>query len=181
MASSKSLEAGGACSIARTLGIVGERWSLLIVREALKGRTRFSEFQAALHVSTDILTARLEGLVDAGILEPREYKEPGSRPRSGYHLTAAGHDLVPVLAALMSWGDTHLAANTGPPALMRRRGTSEAVHVALVDEQGRAVARDEVEVVPGPGAGLPPRARRAGARTRKRRGTTRLQAGDPAA
>jgi DNA-binding HxlR family transcriptional regulator len=180
MASSKSLEAGGACSIARTLGIAGERWSLLIVREALNGRTRFGEFQDVLRVSTDVLTARLDGLVDAGILERREYKEPGSRPRDGYHLTAAGRDLVPVLAALMSWGDTYLAGDAGPPALMRRRGTGEPVHVALVDERGRTVARDDVEVVPGPGAGLPPRARRPGGSTARPRGRTR-RAADTAA
>lgn len=152
MPRSTTLEAGGACSIARTLGIVGERWSLLVVREAMKGRTRFSEIQDALQISTDILANRLEGLVDAGILERRPYREPGRRSRHSYHLTATGLGLLPVLAALMQWGDAHLAGEPGPPALMRHRETRGPVRVTFVDDNGQLVEPSDVEVVPGPGA-----------------------------
>ena len=153
MPRSTTLEAGGACSIARTLGIVGERWSLLVVREAMKGRTRFGEIQDALRISTDILANRLEGLVEAGILERRPYREPGSRTRFSYHMTATGLELVPVLGALMQWGDAHLAGEPGPPALMRHRATRAPVRVAFVDEEGQLVELSEIEVIPGPGAG----------------------------
>jgi DNA-binding HxlR family transcriptional regulator len=153
MPRSTTLEAGGACSIARTLGIVGERWSLLIVREAMKGRTRFGELQDALQVSTDVLANRLEGLVEAGILERRPYREPGSRTRFSYHLTATGLELVPVLGALMQWGDAHLAGKPGPPALMRHRATKAPVRVAFVNDKGQLVEPSDVEVIPGPGAG----------------------------
>ncbi len=152
MASSTSLERGAACSIARTLGIVGERWSLLVVREAMKGRTRFNEFQDALRVSPDILSHRLDGLVAAGILERRPYREPGRRSRHSYHLTTTGLELLPVLAALMQWGDAHLAGEPGPPALMRRRETGAPVRVAFVDDDGRLVEPGDIEVIPGPGA-----------------------------
>ena len=153
MRRSTTLEAGGACSIARTLGIVGERWSLLVVREAMKGRTRFGEIQDALRISTDILATRLEGLIEAGILERRPYREPGSRTRFSYHLTPTGLELVPVLAALMQWGDAHLAGKSGPPALMRHRATGAPVRVAFVDDKGHRVEVGDVEVIPGPGAG----------------------------
>jgi DNA-binding HxlR family transcriptional regulator len=152
MARSTSLEAGGACSIARTLGIVGERWSLLVVREALNGRTRFGEIQNALQISTDVLANRLEGLVEAGILERHPYREPGSRTRFSYHLTATGLELVPVLGALMQWGDAHLAGEPGPPALMRHRATGGPVRVAFVDDNGQLVDPSDIEVIPGPGA-----------------------------
>jgi DNA-binding HxlR family transcriptional regulator len=152
MTRSTSLEAGGACSIARTLGVVGERWALLVVREAMKGRTRFNEFQEALHVSTDILTNRLEGLVEAGILERRPYREPGRRIRHSYHLTAIGLELLPVLGALMQWGNAHLAGEPGPPSLMRLRGSGAPLHVAFVDDDGRLVEPGDVEVIRGPGA-----------------------------
>jgi DNA-binding HxlR family transcriptional regulator len=155
MGRSTTLEAGGACSIARTLGVVGERWSLLVVREAVKGRTRFSEFQDALKVSTDILADRLESLVEVGVLERREYREPGSRSRHGYHLTPMGVELLPVLGALLQWGNDHLAGEAGAPSLMRRRGTDVPVRVALVDDDGQTLEPHEVEVIRGPGAGVP--------------------------
>ncbi|MGA5200667.1 winged helix-turn-helix transcriptional regulator [Streptomyces variegatus] len=147
-----SLEAGGPCSIARSLTVLGERWTLLVIREALLGRTRFNEFQAALRVSTDILGKRLDGLVEAGVLERRPYREAGHRERYAYHLTPAGRDLVPIIAAFMNWGDTHLAGPSGPPAQMRRRSNGAAIEVALLDAEGQRVPFDDVECVPGAGA-----------------------------
>jgi DNA-binding HxlR family transcriptional regulator len=152
MAQRTSLEAGGACSIARSLTVLGQRWTLLVVREALRGRTRFSEFQEALTISTDVLAQRLESLVDAGVLEKRPYRDDGARERQAYHLTQAGLELAPVLAALMTWGDRHLADEAGPPALLRHRRTDQPVRVAFVDTDGRPVALDDVVTVPGPGA-----------------------------
>ncbi|QMU77229.1 helix-turn-helix transcriptional regulator [Streptacidiphilus sp. PB12-B1b] len=152
MAKRNALEAGGACSIARSLGVLGQRWTLLVVREALNGRTRFSEFQGHLGVSTDVLTQRLEDLVKVGVLERRAYRDSGSRERMSYHLTQAGRELAPVLAALMTWGDKHLADSAGPPALLRHKLTNQPVQVAFVDDDGRPVALEDVVTVPGPGA-----------------------------
>lgn len=132
--------------------MVGERWALLIVREALRGSTRFSEFQDGLQVSTDILASRLETLVTAGILERRPYQEAGRRSRHSYHLTPVGGDLVPALMALMQFGDAHLAGEDGPPLLLRHRETGSAVRVAFVDADGQQIDQDDVESVPGPGA-----------------------------
>ena len=87
------------CAIARSLGVLGERWTFLIVREALWGATRFGEFRDALGVAPDVLTARLARLVDAGVMEKVPYQEPGSRQRWAYELTPAGRDLQVVLGA----------------------------------------------------------------------------------
>ncbi|MEU6083362.1 helix-turn-helix domain-containing protein [Streptomyces sp. NPDC047108] len=152
MAERNSLEAGGACSIARSLTVLGRRWTLLVVREALRGSTKFGEFQDALGISTDVLAQRLESLVDAGVLEKRPYRDKGARERQAYHVTEAGLELVPVLAALMSWGDKHLAGDEGPPAFMRHRQTNQPVRVAIIDADDRPVAPEDVVTVAGPGS-----------------------------
>src|ERR1700709_2556753 len=95
----KSLVEEPRCQVVRTLDIVGEKWSLLIVRNALRGQTRFAQFRDQLGIPTDILTARLTSLVSGGILEKRAYREEGSRERSSYHLTEAGKALNLVIAA----------------------------------------------------------------------------------
>jgi DNA-binding HxlR family transcriptional regulator len=97
-----------ACPIARTMSVLGQRWAILIVREAMLGRSRFSEFREQLAVASDVLSARLSQLVAAGILEVVDYREPGDRTRSRYVLTDVGQDLVPVLAAVGQWGHRHL-------------------------------------------------------------------------
>ena len=96
------------CSVARTLEVVGEWWTLLIVRDALRGVTRFEDFQRRLGIARNILAARLDGLVEAGILERREYQQAPRREE--YVLTSKGEDLRPVLAALRAWGDRHTPA-----------------------------------------------------------------------
>ncbi|HEU4658182.1 MAG TPA: helix-turn-helix domain-containing protein [Capillimicrobium sp.] len=98
-----------ACAIADTLGIVGERWALLVVRELFWGVHRFSDIQRNTGAPRDVLSARLRSLVEAGIAEQRPYSE--RPPRSGYHLTRAGRDLAPVLMALYEWGDRHLPSD----------------------------------------------------------------------
>ena len=100
------------CSAARTLEIVGERWTLLIVRDALLGVRRFEDFRRSLGVARNVLTDRLNRLVDEGILERRAYSE--KPPRDEYRLTDKGRDLWPVVHALVTWGDRY-AAPDGPP------------------------------------------------------------------
>ena len=108
---------GQICSIARSLELVGERWTLLVVREIFHGRRKFSEMQRSLGVARNVLTARLQRMVDEGIVERRPYSE---RPeRYEYFLTEKGLDLWPVMIALMHWGDQLRAAARGP-ALDRR-------------------------------------------------------------
>ncbi|MGW4519308.1 winged helix-turn-helix transcriptional regulator [Streptomyces sp. NPDC004393] len=88
------------CSIQRSLHVLGERWSLLIIREIFSGRHRFTEIQAALGVASNLLATRLKKLVDAGVLRKQTYQESGSRNRISYHLMPAGEELLVVLAAL---------------------------------------------------------------------------------
>jgi len=110
---------GQQCSIARTLELVGERWTLLILRDAFLGVRRFDDFQRSLGIARNVLTERLARLVEEGILERRPYQE---RPeRFEYRLTAKGRELWPVLFSLATWGDRHVAPD-GPPRLFRHRG-----------------------------------------------------------
>ncbi len=107
---------GQLCSIARTLELIGERWSILVIREVFSGRRRFSEIQRTLGVARNVLTARLQRLVDERILERRRYSE---RPaRYEYFLTEKGLDLWPTMIALMQWGDKHLPLPEGPPLVV---------------------------------------------------------------
>ncbi|WBB65539.1 helix-turn-helix domain-containing protein [Micromonospora sp. WMMD812] len=136
-----------ACSIARSLEILGERWTFLILREALGGTTRFTDFGTRLGVSTDILTDRLATLVRAGILEKRPYQEIGERPRSSYHPTPAGAELLVVLGALQQWGDRNCPPAGGPASQRRSRATGQRLSVAYVDESGQAVPLEDVTFV----------------------------------
>jgi DNA-binding HxlR family transcriptional regulator len=104
-----------ACSIARTLDIIGEKWALLAIREVFLGNRRFDEMIRATGAPRDTLTARLRTLVGAGILERRQYSEHPARFE--YRLTEAGQDLNPVLLSLMHWGDRYLADQDGPPVV----------------------------------------------------------------
>ena len=140
------------CSIARSLEVLGQRWSLLIVREALFGRTRFSEFRERLGVAPDVLTDRLARLVDAGILDRRSYREDGARERHEYVLTDTGQSLRPVLAALAEWGDEHRPTGYGPAVRYVETATGKPVHLAFLTSDGRPVADDEVSTIRGPGA-----------------------------
>ena len=107
------------CSIARSLEIVGERWTLLILRDAFLGSRRFEEFQASLGIARNVLTDRLGRLVEEGVLERRPYQE---RPeRFEYHLTGKGLELWPVLAHLLQWGDRHYPGPHGPPRVLEHR------------------------------------------------------------
>ena len=110
---------GQTCSVARTLEIVGERWTLLILRDAFLGVRRFDDFQRNLGIARNVLNTRLQRLVDAGLLERRRYQD---RPaRYEYRLTDKGLDLWPALVALMQWGDRHAATEDGPPLRLEHR------------------------------------------------------------
>jgi DNA-binding HxlR family transcriptional regulator len=107
------------CSIARTLEIVGEKWALLAVREVFLGNRRFDEMIRRIGAPRDTMAARLRALVEAGILERRQYSEHPARFE--YFLTPAGRDLYPVILTLMHWGDAYLAGEGGPPMVLEHR------------------------------------------------------------
>jgi DNA-binding HxlR family transcriptional regulator len=127
------------CAIERSLDVLGDRWSLLILRDAHAGITRFAEFQAQLGVATNILAARLDKLVAAGVLEKQEYKHPGERARPQYRLTAAGFDLCVVLGALQQWGDIYLPLAGGPVTARSERNTGKPVSVSFIDDTGSPI------------------------------------------
>lgn len=138
------------CSIARTLEVLGERWTLLIVRDVLLGLRRFDDFQRSLGVARNVLTDRLGRLVEAGVLERVPYQQ--HPPRYEYQLTAMGRELAVPVIGLMHWGDRHLAGAAGPPRLTRHHDCGGALHAELVcDRCGRPVAAQDVDVLPGPG------------------------------
>lgn len=135
------------CAIARTLGVVGERWSLLILREAFSGITRFADFRRALGIAPDVLTDRLTTLVDHGVMVRVPYQEPGSRSRFEYELTPAGRELLVVLGALQQWGDAHLPWPDGPTVVRRTRTDDRPLHVGFVDDDGVQVGDEDVSFV----------------------------------
>lgn len=139
------------CSVARTLEIVGEWWTMLIVREAFNGVRRFDGFQEKLGIARNVLSDRLKKLVEAGVLERRQYSD---RPaRYEYRLTEKGLDLYPTLVSLLQWGDRWTAGEAGPPLVLRHRPCGHDMHAALTCEAcGERVVAREVEARPGPGA-----------------------------
>jgi len=144
------------CSIARTLQVVGEKWTLLIIRESFYGATRFEQFHSVLNCPRNLLSERLTKLVEEGILERSEYREPGSRARHEYRMTDKGRELTPILLALREWGDRHEAGPEGPPVIARHAGCGKQLRVTVRCASGHEVAGpDEIELVDGPGA-LPP-------------------------
>ncbi|MDP9842106.1 winged helix-turn-helix transcriptional regulator [Streptosporangium lutulentum] len=135
------------CSIARSLQVLGERWTLLIIRDAVAGHTRFADFRDSLGIASDLLTNRLNTLVEAGVMERRPYRELGARVRHSYHLTPAGEELVTVLASLQQWGDVNRPHEDGPPVLRRSRSSGRSIRVAFVDDTGTIVPREDVDLV----------------------------------
>ena len=135
------------CSIARSLEVVGARWTLLIMRDALAGKTRFAEFRASLGIAPDVLSERLATLVEYGVMTKQPYQEPGSRQRFSYHLTQAGRDLLVVVGALQQWGDEHLPRAEGPTIERRSRADNALLHVGFVDPNGNEVDLEQVDLV----------------------------------
>jgi len=144
------------CPIARSLERVGEWWSILILRDAFQGLTRFDQFQTSLGIAPNMLTRRLRGLLDAGLLERRRYSE--RPPRYEYLLTERGLDFRPVVVALYAWGNKHFAPE-GASVVLIDPETRKKVDPVLVDRSSGRPLDDTYEFVPGPAAS---------ARTRRR-------------
>lgn len=141
------------CSVQRALDVVGDRWSLLILREAFNGVRRFDDIARHLGVSESVLTRRLRVLVDAGVLRREPYRAAGARTRYDYRLTPRGLDLFPVLIALLRWGDRHLAGDEGGAWSVRHAECGTPVEaVVRCPEHGTDVGPFETSTGPGPAA-----------------------------
>ncbi len=140
-----------ACSIARTLDVIGEPWSPLILRDVFVGVTRFDELQQALGISRKVLAERLKWLVEHDVLCRRQYTD--RPPRHEYLLTDKGRELCDLLLVMVAWGDRWTSAPGGPPVLYRHRDCGRISHVQLhCAECDRPMHADDIDVLPGPGA-----------------------------
>ncbi|MER7277550.1 helix-turn-helix domain-containing protein [Dactylosporangium sp. NPDC000244] len=140
-----------ACSIARTLDVIGEPWSPLILRDVYVGINRFEQLQSDLGISRKVLTQRLTWLVEQGVLERRAYSD--RPPRHEYVLTTKGAELCDLLTVMVRWGDRWTAGEAGPPVLYRHHACGEIAHVEPVCSAcGRPMHATDVDVLPGPGA-----------------------------
>jgi DNA-binding HxlR family transcriptional regulator len=140
------------CSIARSLELVGERWTILVLRDVFLGRRRFGQLQQSLGVARNVLAARLDRLVGEGILEKVPYQE---RPlRHEYRLTSKGLDLWPVIVELLRWGDRYAAPAAGPPIVLRHKGCGgELGEHRICTRCGELLEVGDVRAKAGPGAG----------------------------
>ena len=134
------------CTIAKSLDVITTRSAFLLLREAFYGTTRFDDFAERVGISEPVTAARLRELVEHGLLEREDYREPGQRTRQRYRLTQKGADLFPALAALMQWGDRWLDDRGGPVEL-RHRDCDEPVAVELRCAAGHSVSPDELDLV----------------------------------
>jgi DNA-binding HxlR family transcriptional regulator len=141
------------CPIARSLERVGEWWSILILRDASRGLTRFDQFEQSLGIAPNMLTRRLKGLVEAGVLERRRYSE--HPPRDEYVLTQAGRDFRPVLWSFLAWGNKHFAPE-GPSVVIVDAQTGAEADPVLIDRNtGRRLVAPDFRSAPGPAAARP--------------------------
>jgi DNA-binding HxlR family transcriptional regulator len=131
------------CNLARSFDLIGDRWTLLVLRSAHYGLRRFADFQADIGIPRSVLSNRLAGLVESGLLELREYRDEGQRARSEYVLTEMGRTLALPFMAMTAWGDRWIGGGKGPFRLKSAK-SGEPVRVAYVDEKGRAVAPADV-------------------------------------
>jgi DNA-binding HxlR family transcriptional regulator len=142
------------CSIARTLNVVGEPWTPLILRDVWVGIRRFDEIQADLGISRKVLTERLKWLLECGVLARQEYSR--TPPRSEYLLTEKGAQLCDLLLVMAGWGDRWTAGAAGPPVLYRHQACGEVSHVELhCSACDQPMSVDTIDVLPGPGARPP--------------------------
>jgi DNA-binding HxlR family transcriptional regulator len=140
-----------ACSIARTLDVVGEPWSPLILRNIYVGIIRFEQLQQGLGISRKVLAERLKWLVENGVLERREYSS--RPPRYEYTLTTKGLELCDLLLVMVRWGDRWMAGEAGPPVLYRHHACGEISHVELrCSVCDRPMHAADIDVLSGPGA-----------------------------
>jgi DNA-binding HxlR family transcriptional regulator len=139
------------CSIQRALGEVGERWSLLIIREAMMGSTRFDEFHERLGIARNILTDRLTTLVTYDVLSRTQ--SPANARVHLYRLTPKGLALLPVLAAMMQWGDRWIHADIGAPIVLVDTTSGKPIReIVIAAKDGRPLSPDKIEITAGPGA-----------------------------
>ena len=139
------------CSVAGALGVIGERWSLLIIREAIMGSSRFDEFHERLGVARNILTDRLATLVQHGVMT--RTPSPENARVHHYRLTAKGQEFLPVVVALMHWGDRWIYGETGAPVVLLECKTKKPIRgTTLSSQTGRVLTRADIDIVAGPGA-----------------------------
>jgi DNA-binding HxlR family transcriptional regulator len=138
------------CSMAKALDIVSSKSALLILREAFYGTSRFDDFAERAGISEPVAAARLRELVEAGLLVREPYQEQGQRTRMAYRLTGKGAELLPVLVALMQWGDRWLQPD-GAPVELRHAGCDEIVHAELRCANGHEVTDADLQLTVGPG------------------------------
>jgi DNA-binding HxlR family transcriptional regulator len=146
------------CPIGRAMEILGERWTVVVMREVFNGIRRYEDMRVRTSIPRQVLANRLAKLVEHGILRKVPYQEPGARQRHEYRLTEKGIDLYPMLVALRDWGDRYLVDSDGSPLDIRHRDCDAPVHVVLRCADGHELtsARD---AVPRPGPGARPRKR----------------------
>ena len=141
------------CAIGAAVGIMGERPTFLVLREAFNGVRRFDDMQRRTGMPRQVLSDRLARLVTEGLLRKVPYQESGQRSRDEYRLTDKGLDLYPVLVALMEWGDRYAVGPAGPQVLLRHRDCGEPLRLQMACDAGHVVeSAREVTPVPGPGA-----------------------------
>jgi DNA-binding HxlR family transcriptional regulator len=140
------------CTIGRAMEILGEKWTVVVLREVFNGVRRFDDMRVRTGVPRQVLTNRLAMLVDNGVLRREPYQEPGSRMRHEYRLTPKGFDLYPVLIAVAAWGDEYLADPEGPPLRFEHRDCGSDARVRVVCASGHEIG-DYRDVLPRPGPG----------------------------
>jgi DNA-binding HxlR family transcriptional regulator len=141
------------CTVGRAMEILGEKWTMVVLREVFNGIRRFDDMRVRTEVPRQVLTNRLATLVERGVLRREPYQEPGSRVRQEYRLTAMGLDLYPVLMAVAEWGNRYLADPDGPPLEFVHRPDGTPVHLEVRRADGPAVpVPREIAMRPGPGA-----------------------------
>ena len=134
------------CSLAQTLNVIGDRWTLLILRSSLFGVRRFDDYQKELGVPRTVLSGRLSKLVKAGVMAKQSYKEEGKRARPEYVLTEAGEALRPVLMALTQWGDDWLSEGATPPISFTHAKSRQRVRPGFIDEDGKETTLSEMRI-----------------------------------
>ena len=133
------------CNLAKAIDLVGDRWTLLILRSALYGVRRFDDFQAELGVPRTVLSGRLKKLTDTGVMQRETYKEAGKRARPEYLLTEMGEQLRPILIGLTQWGDRWVG-NTDPPINFTSK-SGGSIHAGFVNETGHEVSVSDLRIV----------------------------------
>lgn len=142
-----------ACSISRTLALVGDRWTMLILRDVSNGVRRFDDLVSHLGVARNVLSRRLAALVEAGLVKRTAYRVEGARERHEYRLSRAGRELVPIMLAFMAWGDRHLAEPEGRPVIPRHADCGAPVRVSVTCEAGHELGdRPQLRLEVGPGS-----------------------------